>query len=814
MSGFRHDLRYSIRALLKNPGFTTVAVLTLALGIGANTAIYSVVNAVLLRPLPFPKPDRLFVLDQVDRDGEHQSLSPADFLDVAAQSSGVARLAALRQRELTFSVAGDPERVRAAVVTPNFFSVLGREPSLGRGFLPEKGSAGRGREVVLSHGLWTRRFGSRPEVVGTEALLDGEPATIVGVLGRGVEYPVEMDLWASPRAGYSVPEHPLEPRSDPASMRDTHYFDLLGRARDGVSTERATADFNVAFDRTIRAHPESDLKDTRAGVESLQEHEVKDSRASLLALLGAVALVLLIACANVANLLLARGTARAHELAIRTALGAGRPALLRLLLAESSLLVAAAALLGIGLARLGTGALAGLLARGVVGAGAVRLDASVLFFTLALSVVAALAFGLWPALRASRRDPQMALRQGGRSVSGTNRTHGALVLVESALSVLLLVGAGLLLRSLSRLLSQEEGFRADRVLTLGVSLPPVRYSEPDSRVRFVVRALENVRAVPGVRSAGVISRLPLNAGNSSRSLAVEGRAYPAPRDAEPRSPDYLVASPGYFEALGIPIVAGRAFNDDDRPGSPPVAVISQSMARAYWPNENPIGRRLKNGSLSDPGPWVTVVGIAGDVLQHDLSRSSAPALYIPYTQDPWTFMTLVVRTELPPAALSAAAADAVRRLDPEQAVFNVRPMEDVVARSVAPRRANTLLIGLFAALALVLAAVGVFSVVSFGVAERTRDLGIRIAFGAGRGRILALVLGDGLRWALAGELAGLAAAVALRKTTEHFVYGIRATDAVSMAGAAGLLLVVATLACGVPALRATRVDPITALRAE
>ena len=813
MSGFLHDLHHALRGIRKSPGFTVVAVVTLALGIGANTAIFSVVRAVLLRPLPFPRANRLVAVGQTGRASERTALSAADFLDVAAQSRDRIELAASRERELTLSISGQPERVTASVVTPNYFSVLGVQPVLGRRFL-ETGAGSR-REVVLSHALWARQFGSRADILGAKVLLDGEPAAIVGVLGPGLEFPFDTELWASPRAGYAVPEHPLEPQTNPASMRGSHYFEALGRLRDGISPERARADLDVAFSRVVSAHPDSDLADNRASVEDLHRHEVQDSRTSLYALLAAVGLVLLIACANVANLLLARGTIRAHEIAVRTALGAGRPALVRLFLAESCVTVLAAAALGVGAARLGTGALAALLTRGVAAADAVRIDGTVLGFTLALSAAAGILFGLWPALRSSGRDPGLALQSGTRTSSGEHRrTHGALVLVESALALLLLVGAGLLLKSLSRLLAQDEGFRSDGVLTLATTLPPVRYADPESRARFVDRVLENTKTLPGVSGAAVVSRLPLNSGNSTRSLVIEGRSYSASRDSESRSPDYLVASPGYFEALGIPVLTGRSFTDRDRANAPPVAVISREMARTFWPGESPIGRRIKNGSASDPAPWVTIVGVVGDVRQHDLSREGAPTMYVPYAQDPWTFLTVVVRTAMAPGALSGPAAAAIRRADPDQAVFNVRPMEDVVARSLGPRRANTLLLGLFAALALVLAAIGVFSVMSFGVAQRTREIGIRVAFGARPGDILRLILGNGLRWALLGEASGLVAVLALRRPLEHFVFGVRATDAVTLAGAAGVLLLVSAVACGVPALKATRVDPIVALRNE
>ena len=811
MKAFLHDLRHGARSLRKSPGFAAVAIATLALGVGANTAIFSVVRAVLLRPMPFPRSDRLVVVDEVHPGGEHELMSPADYLDVAVQSRESLTLAAFRERELTLSVAGNPERVTAAVVTPNYFSLLGVEPAVGRGF---RLGTGR-REVILSHGYWSRRFGSRREVLGSDVTLDGDPASVVGILGAGLEFPVDTELWASPRAGYAVPEHPLTPQVDPAGMRGSHYFDAIGRLRDGVSLERAKANLDVAFDRTVRAHPDSDLKESRAGIEDLHQHEVRGSRMSLFALLGAVGLVLLIACANVANLLLARGSVRAHEFAVRAALGAGRAELVRLLLAETSVIVVAAAVLGVGLAGLGTGALASLLTHGIVSAQSVRIDAVVLTFTLVLSLAAGLLFGLWPALRASRRDPQKTLQGGSRTASGAHRrTHGALVLVESALSLLLLVGAGLLLRSLSRVLSQEVGFRSDGVITMGLSLPPVRYAGPEARLRFVDRALESLRALPGVRSAAAISRLPLNSGNSTRSFTVEGRSYSASRDSESPNPDYLVASTGYFETLGIPVLAGRSLTDRDDPSAPPVAVINRAAARTYWPGERPIGKRIKNGSVSEAIPWVTIVGIVGDVRQHDLSRPAAPTLYIPFTQDPWTFLSFVVRTAVPPEAVAASASAAIRRIDPEEAIYNVRSMDDVVSRSVGPRRANTALLGLFAGLALALAAVGVFSVMSFGVAQRTREIGIRVAFGAKPRSILGLVLGDGLRWALLGEAAGLAAALALRRTLEHFVFGVSASDAVTLAGAAGLLLLVATAACGVPALRALRVDPLTALRYE
>jgi putative ABC transport system permease protein len=807
MSTLGKDVRQAARALRHRPGFTTLALLTLALGIGANTAVFSVVNAALLRPLPYPDAARLVQVGTEDDD-----LSPGDYLDVAAESRAFDAIAAYRSRPMVLSGPGEPERISAVTTTPGLIPLLGVRPLLGRTF----GSGpDEGREALLGFGLWHERFGGKPTVVGEHVVVDGEPVTVVGVMPRGFAFPSGEELWLTPHPGFAVPEHPLRPLENPAADRGAHYFETVARLRAGVPLERARAELGLTFARIVKAHPDSDLKGARPGLVPLRESTVGDVRPALLALLGAVGLVLLIACVNVANLTLARGSSRARELAVREALGAGRGRLVRLLLTESALLVAVAAGLGGALAHLGSAPLAALLPADLGGLAPVAVDGRVLAFTLGLALLAAVLSGLWPALVASRQDPIVALKEGGRGGGGDpRRVQGSLVVLETALALVLLVGSGLLLKSLSRLLALDEGFRPGSVLTLRISLPALTYGEPGSRSRFVDAVLEGVRTRGGVESAAVVTRLPLDPGRSTRSFAVEGRAYPAERVSESLSPDYSAVSPGYFATLGIPLLAGRDFDVRDDAQAPAVAIVSRALARRCWPGQDPVGAHLRIGSSTEGSPWMTVVGVVGDVRQHDLAEDPAALLYVPYAQDPWTFLTLAVRGAGAPERLARAVADVVHRVDPAEVVYDVRSLEDVVSRSLAPRRTSALLLGLFATLAVLLAALGVFSVTSFAVARRTHEFGVRMALGASSREILEAVLVGGGRRALLGVGLGGVASLAFRRVLAHFLYGVQPTDAGILAAAAAVLVAVLLLASALPAWRAARVSPVTALRYE
>jgi putative ABC transport system permease protein len=667
----------------------------------------------------------------------------------------------------------------------------------------------------LSYGLWQRRFGGTPGIIGTTISLDREAFTVEGVMPPEFAFPPEAELWVTPRAGFSVPEHPLEPDENPAQSRGIHYLDQVARLKRGITLEQAQADLDVVMQQIAKAHPDSDLNGAHARFEALQESQVEDARPALVALLGAVGLVLLIACANVANLLLARGTARSKELAVRTALGAGRARLARQLITESGLLVTLAAGAGILLAIWGVGPLRSYLTATVGWLPIVHPDARVLGFTSALCVFACVAFGLWPALQASRLDPNHILKEGGRGAQPTRRSgQNLLVVVETALALVLLVGAGLLLKSFSKLVSVDTGFRTDHILTAVLSLAPSNYPTPESRARFAGNILRNLQALPGVRAASVVSRLPLNRGYSSRSFAIEGRSYSPEHDAEFDSVAYSTASPDYFASLGIPLLEGRSFSEADTASAPPVAIVNRAMAAQYWPNQNPLGQRLKIGSYNDKETWKTIVGVVGDVHQHSLSEPPDPMFYAPYAQDPWTFMTVAVRTASPPSSAAAMVVRAIQSVDSEEAVDHIRTMEDVVSLSVAPKRSLLALIAAFSGVALLLAGVGVFGVVSFSVGQRTQEIGIRLALGALPQQVLRSVLLEGLRLAAIGIALGALGTLVLRRTLSHLLYAVNPADPATFLAVGALLLGTVLAACWIPAWRATRVDPMAALRYE
>jgi putative ABC transport system permease protein len=802
MQSLWHDLRFAARMLWKRPGFTAVAAGALALGIGANTAIFSVVNAVLLRPLPYPEPEQLVQLWEARprQNMPRIEVSPNEFLAWAEQGQSFRQLAAADLVNFNLTGRGEPERLPTARVTAGYFPLFGVAPALGRHFLPEEDQPGRNNVVVLSHFLWQTRFGSDPGIVNQTVSLDGVPCTVVGVMPPGFRLPQDARL-----------ARPIAFGPDDRTRAGNHFLNVYARLKPGVTLRDAEVEM-----ATVAARLEQEFAATNAGhqvaLTSLREQLVGDVRPALLVLLGAVGLVLLIACANLANLLLARAEARRKEVAVRAALGASRWRIVRQLLAESVLLAAAGGAAGLLLAVWGVDLLVSLDPAGVRRVGEVQLDAVVLAFTFGLSLVTGLLFGLAPALQASKPDFVETLKEGGRAGVGGRRggrLRAALVVSEVALTLVLLVGAGLLVKSFARLLDVDPGLDPRGVLTLDVSLPTAKYAEPQRVAAFYQQLLAEVAALPGVEAAGAVSVLPLSGDDNSNFVHIEGRA-PLAQGQALRAGRRNV-TPEYFRAFRIPLKSGRLIAPADDAQAMRVAVINEAMAARFFEGEDPVGKRLRTG---EGNPWITVVGVVGDVRHRGLDIETRPEMFFPHAQAPSRQMSLAVRTAGDPLALVGAVRERVRAVDDEQPIGNVKTMEAWLAESVASRRFSVLLLGAFALAAAVLAALGIYGVVSYGVARRTHELGLRIALGASRADVLRLVIRQGMRATLVGAGVGLAAALALTRLMAGLLYGVSATDPAVFAAVTLLLTGVALFACYVPARRATKVDPMEALRHE
>jgi putative ABC transport system permease protein len=810
VNNFWRDLRFGVRMLAKNPAFTAIAVLTLALGIGANTAIFSVIDAALLRPLPYPNADRIVVLYQFDENKEKDDPAPADFLDFKHQSSSFAYLAAHRSLPFNLSGNGQPERVDGAVVSSEFFSALGVQALHGRTILPDLDPPGGTNVAVLGYGLWQRKFGGNAGMVGRTIEVDGVSRTVVGIMPPGFAFPAETELWTSSR--FAAIPHPLRQTADPAAKRNTHYFQSFGRLKPGVTLAQASAEVDTVAKRLKQQYGD-DEEATGATLVPLRQDLVGMTRPALLILLGAVALVLLIACVNVANIILARGASRQKEMSLRITLGAGRWHLLRQLIVESVLLAVAGGALGILLALWGLAPLRALVPAEMIGGAPIALDSRVLLFTLLASLTSGVLFGLIPGLRLLSADLNVSLQEGGRGSAGggrARRMRSALVVSEIAMAAMLLIAAGLLLRSFSRLLQVREGFNPDHVLSMQMALPQARYPKPGDRVSFLKNALERIEALPGIAGASAISRLPLYPGASSRSVEVEGRTPPPAGDV---APDYMAITPDYFQTMGVPLLGGRTFTDRDDAGAVPVAIISDATARYFWPGQDAIGKHFR-GPCGDEKTWCQVVGIVGDIKQHHLEQASKMAVYAPFSQDPWAFFALVVRTKLEPLNVASAVKDAIHAVDPDEPVYNVRSMRDVEAASLSPQRLQIALIGFFAALALVLACMGIYGVMAYSVQQRTNEIGVRMALGAQTGNVLSLVLGEGLRLAILGAAIGLAGSFFAARLLAGMLFGVAPSDPLTFTSVPVVLVAVAMVACYIPARRATRVDPLAALRYE
>ena len=802
------DIRYGWRSLLKRRGATAIALVTLALGIGVNTAIFSAVDSILLRPMPFKDPDRLVsVWEQTPALGIQQNqAAPANFFDLRNQNQSFEALGAYGPLDINLTGAGEPERLDGQVVSANVFSILGVAPALGRTFLPNEDQPGQEHVVVLSDALWQRRFNRDPSIVNRNITLNGESFTVVGVMPRSFFFPLrEVELW-TPWA--------MEP--DQASGRGDHYLGLVARLKPEVSVERANADLAAIGQRLAAEYPR-----TNEGLgfiaRSLHRDYVGDLRLPMLILFGAVGLVLLIACANVANLLLAQATTRRKEIAIRIALGARRWTIVRQMLVESLLLASGGGLLGVLGALWGVQALAKFLPESLSKLQGINIDARVLLFTLGVSVLTAIIFGGVPALLASRTTPGATLSDVARDMAGGasgRHVRRLLVVSEVALAVVLLVSAGLLIRSFQLLRQVEPGFNPDNALTMRMVLPFPKYAKKEARSAFYDEVLRQVKETPGVEAAGMITFLPLSFNGMNFSFSVEGR--PAPSDMKLPFALFRVVSPDYFRAMGIPLLHGRYFEAHDSPDSTPVTLVNRRLAEQYWPGEDAIGKRLKVGPADSPNAWLTVAGVVGDVRQTGLYEQRLE-FYVPYMQERRSFMAprdLVVRTKADTAVIAAAVRKAVWAVDKDQPVSNVRTMDHVFAAAISQERFQALMLGLSAALALVLACVGLYGVISYTVVQRTHEIGVRMALGAQPVHVLGLVIRQGMLLTIAGLVVGIVAGTFVTRVLTDMLFGVTPRDPLTFAGVPVLLLVVAFLACYIPARRATRIDPLIALRYE
>jgi putative ABC transport system permease protein len=797
--------------LAKHRAFTAVAVFTLALGIGANTAIFSVVNELLLRPLPYRDADRIVMLWEVTPEGRHQNTtSRANFRAWRSQNTSYENVAAFSDQRFNLTGDGEPEELSVQMATPELFKILGVDPLLGRTFLPD--DDGKPPVAVLSYGLWQRRFGGQASVIGQPITLSSVKFTVIGVMPANFQFHIKQ------RSGTGRPAELwtiLPMTVGPGANERGRFLSVVGKLKDGVTVDRAAAEL-----RTIEARLSDEVpqfnKNFSAEVLPLREQFFGNVRRPLWLMLGAVGFVLLIACANVANLLLSLATSREKEIAVRAALGARRTRIVRQLLTESLLLALLGSALGLGFAWLGIKALMLISPKDLVSFQSVSLNMTVLLWTLGVSILTGIIFGLAPALHISRLNLNDSLKDGGKSesgqASGSRRLRSALVVSEIALAVVLLASAGLLIRSFIRLQQVDRGFQTDNILTMVVRLPDAKYPQDAQVVAFFNQALEKVRQLPSVRSAGMVNHLPLYGGlGSNTGFKILGRPEPPPGQGP--STDVRVVDSEYFTTMGIPLLRGRNFTSDELREPRQKILINEVLARTYFASEDPIGQRLDVGMFEKPTP-AEIIGVVGNVRYDSLVDESPPAVYFPHPDLAYSFMTLVVRTDGEPAAIAPAIQREIRTLDPNQPVSDLRTMNQVMSEWVSRSRFNTLLLGLFAGLATLLSAVGIFGVMNYSVALRTRELGLRLAVGAQPRQVLLLVLKQGLLLTIAGVILGLAAAFALTRLLSGLLFGVAAVDVTTFATISLLLVVVSLLACYLPARRAMRIDPLRALRYE
>ncbi len=797
------DIRYAARMLRRSPAFTVTAVLTLALGIGANSAIFSVASGVLLRPLPYPAPNELAMvwMDNARINLREDWHSFPDYVDYRQQSLTFADMAIFNGASRTFSGEGDPERVVGAHSSSNLFDVLGVRAARGRTYTADEDKPVANSVVVLSHALWQRRYGGRDDAIGRTVLMNGRSMQIIGVMPDGFAFPTRETLFWVPTGA----------TDQQRTSRGSLWLQVIGRMKPGVSIEQAQADLERVSAGLLQQFP--NRKGYGVYVAGYREQIVGRIRPAILVLLGAVACVLLIACTNVANLLLARASARERELALRAAIGAGRGRLVRQLLTESTLIGVAGGVAGIGLAWAGLSALLAVAPRDLPRLDAIGMDWRVLLFTLGLSLATGIAFGLAPALQLARTDPGQTMKEGARGSSPLGRSlRRGLVVVEIALAVVLLVGAGLMLRSFDRLRQVDLGFKPERVLTARVALWGEKYREPASRIEFFRQVIERAEAQPGVEGAAGIGTVFLSATPNSTNFSIEGR--PDFRDEERIEIPVDAIMPNYFRVMGIPLRQGRFFDERDAAGAPASVIINETMSRKFWPQGDAIGKRIKYGSLNSQGPWMTIVGVVADTRRTGYDAVVRPETYLPHAQSPDSGLLLVVRTTGDPAAFAPSLRALVKAIDPGIAVQLPMPIDALLVDMTAQRRLNTLLLTIFGAVAAILAAVGIYGVIAYSVEQRMRELGVRVALGAPAMRILRLIVTEVLTLALAGLVLGLGAALALSRSMASLLYDVSATDPATFAAIALVAILTALLASMIPALRAVRLDPVKALRAE
>jgi putative ABC transport system permease protein len=804
------DIRHGLRMLIKKPGFTAIALLTLALGIGANTAIFSLVSAVLLRPLPFHDPDRIVTVweDASFAGFAKQNVAPGNYSDWKAQQTVFERISALTGSELNLTGEGGPEKLEGlAVLDREALDILGVEPALGRLFLPGEYERGANKVVLISHSFWQQRFSGVADVIGKELTLNNEKYSVVGVLPANFQFlNPNASFWAP--AGFS---------QQMLAYRAGHYLTVIARLKQDVTLARAQAEISTIMQRISRDHPDVAGK-LGAYVQPLHKHLTGNVRHPLLVLLVAVGFVLLIACANIANLLLTHASSRRKDIAVRTALGAGRWRIVRQLLTESVLLALLGGACGLLFARWSFAVLRQLIPEAMTPSAALRIDWQVLSYMTALSLLTGLVFGLAPALQVSKVDVNEALKQsGGRAGVSSRRLQNAMVVAEVALALVLLIGAGLLIQTLYRLRNLDVGFRPENVLTLRTRLPRNKYVEHPKRVAFYDQVLERVKALPGVASAGYTSNLPLVWMSGVYNVEIEGRptGSGAATDAVHRQ-----ISADYLKTIGIPLRQGRYFDEQDTLQAQPVVIINETMARQYWPNENPLGRRFKifDPANGRPGLSVTIVGVVGDAKQNGLEAAVKPEMYLPYQQVNYNFFStpsvLALRATGDPMNLAAGVRREILAVDPELPASNIGTMEGLLNDQVAQRRLGMTLLTAFAALALLLAIIGIYGVLSYFVEQHTPEIGVRLALGAQSGDVLRLVLRKGISLALIGVAIGLISSAALTRLMKSLLFGVSPTDPMTFTLIALLLTAVALLACWIPARRAAKVDPMVALRYE